>query len=63
MADTKPRTFVKTGPGGKTLTREVTGPQSEVQALFDGYHEQKAKSSSTSSASTAGGGKSGGSSH
>lgn len=41
MAD-KPRTFVKKGPDGKTLTREVTGPASEVEAIYDGYKEKSA---------------------
>lgn len=51
MPDSKPRIFTKKGPEGQTLNREVTGPSSEVEALFDGFREKpsSAKSSTTSS--------------
>lgn len=44
----KPRMFVKKGPNGEKLTREVTTASSEVEATFDGYHEAPATRSSTS---------------
>lgn len=44
------RVFTK-DVGGETLTRHVTSPQAEVEALFDGFTEQKS-GSKTSSAST-----------
>ncbi len=49
------RTFVKTGPDGKQMTREVTGPASEVSALFDGYVEKPAAAKSASTTGTTGG--------
>lgn len=53
MPDAKPRIFTRKGPDGQTQTREVTGPSSEVEALFDGFHEQTpSKSASTSTSST-----------
>lgn len=52
MAEPKPRTFVKKLDGGQTLTRQVTGPSSEVEATFDGFHEQPAKPSTSSTSST-----------
>jgi hypothetical protein len=53
--DRKSRTFTKKGPGGKTLTREVSTVSDEVAANFDGFFEQagtKSASSSTSSSSS-----------
>lgn len=56
--DFKPRTFVKKGPDGEKITRTVTGPGSEVEAKFDGFHEETATAKPSSGGSSAGGGKS-----
>jgi hypothetical protein len=55
MADAKeikPRTFVKKGPNGERLTRTVTGPASEVDAKFDGFLEETAKTSGAAGSSS-----------
>lgn len=47
MADPyKTRTFVK-DVAGETKTREVTSPQAEVAALFDGFTEKTSTAKST----------------
>lgn len=49
MADYKTRIFTKE-VAGETKTREVTSPQAEVAALFDGFAEKtSAKSTGTTS--------------
>lgn len=54
MAEQKTRIFVKKGPKGEDLSRNVTTPQSEVEALFDGFTEKTSTRTSTSSSSGAG---------
>lgn len=56
MAD-KTRTFVKKDRDGKELTRQVSTPQGEVAALFDGYREQPAAKPAAAAHTTTGGGK------
>lgn len=55
MADAKTRTFVKKDRDGKELTRQVSTPQGEVAALFDGYREQPAAKPAAAHTTTGGG--------